>query len=216
MPTRPSDSSAGSTRGRRVPRVSGDDREAAILRSAEQLLDQTPLSRISIDDLASAAGISRPTFYFYFRSKDEVLLTLVDRLVQRTETAIQGLTVSPDAVRDSWSAALSVYFDTFRSQPGVVMACAEALFRSEPIRQVWAKATGLWIDRTAAAIESERARGAAPDGMPARDLAVALNAMNERVIYNTLVGDQPALDPSRAVEVLVEVWIRAIYADSSS
>ena len=51
--------------------------------------------------------------------------------------------------------------------------------------------------------------------MPARDLAVALNAMNERVIYNTLVGDQPALDPSRAVEVLVEVWIRAIYADSS-
>ena len=63
-------------RGRRAARPSGDDRELAILTTAERLLAERPLSAISVDDLARGAGISRPTFYFYFASKDAVLLTL--------------------------------------------------------------------------------------------------------------------------------------------
>jgi hypothetical protein len=67
------------------------------------------------------------------------------------------------------------------------------------------------IQETSAAIEAERARGAAPDGLPARDLAVALNLMNERVLLATLADYEPALDEQKAIDVLVEVWLRAIY-----
>src|SRR6476620_7621514 len=67
------------TRGRRAPRVTGDERERAILETFERLLGERPLHEISVDDLARGAGISRPTFYFYFASKQAVLLTLVDR-----------------------------------------------------------------------------------------------------------------------------------------
>ena len=49
-------------RGRRGTRVSGDERERAILESAERLLEEKPLNGISVDDLAKGAGISRPTF----------------------------------------------------------------------------------------------------------------------------------------------------------
>jgi len=69
------------TRGRRSARPSGDDREIAILTTAEQLLEQRPLADISVDDLAKGAGLSRPTFYFYFPSKDAVLLTLFQRVI---------------------------------------------------------------------------------------------------------------------------------------
>ncbi|MCU1616028.1 MAG: regulatory protein TetR, partial [Frankiales bacterium] len=65
-------------RGRRRARPSGEDREAAILATFERLLAERPLSAVSVDDLARGAGISRPTFYFYFPSKDAVLLTLLD------------------------------------------------------------------------------------------------------------------------------------------
>src|SRR3954469_14977254 len=78
-------SRAPAARGRRSPRPSGDDREAAILATAERLLDDRPLSAISVDDLARGAGISRPTFYFYFRSKDAVLLSLLDRVIARAD-----------------------------------------------------------------------------------------------------------------------------------
>src|SRR4051794_41231086 len=74
-------------RGRRSVRPSGDDRELAILTTAERLLSERPLSSISVDDLARGAGISRPTFYFYFASKDAVLLTLLDRVVAEADAA---------------------------------------------------------------------------------------------------------------------------------
>ena len=79
MPAPVSDSPA--SRGRRPVRPSGDDRELAILATAERLLAERPLTAISVDDLARGAGISRPTFYFYFPSKEAVLLTLLDRMV---------------------------------------------------------------------------------------------------------------------------------------
>src|SRR5215203_2539546 len=78
--SKPNPAAAGG-RGRRGARASGDDRERAILETAEQLLEERPLSEISVDDLAKGAGISRPTFYFYFPSKDAVVLTIIDRLV---------------------------------------------------------------------------------------------------------------------------------------
>jgi AcrR family transcriptional regulator len=69
-----------STRARRSTRPSGDDRELAILTTLESLLEDHPLADISVDDLAKGAGLSRPTFYFYFPSKDAVLYALIEKL----------------------------------------------------------------------------------------------------------------------------------------
>ena len=66
-------------------------------------------------------------------------------------------------------------------------------------------------ERDLTAIEAERRRGAAPKGIPARQLAIALNSMNERVLYATFSGDGPALDESDAVDVLLTIWLTAIY-----
>ena len=98
MPAFRSGHSAGA-RGRRTTRPTGDDREAAILATAEELLGQRPLAEISVDDLARGAGISRPTFYFYFRSKDAVLLTLLDRVVAEADAA--------SASAATWSSRVS-------------------------------------------------------------------------------------------------------------
>src|SRR5262245_35097547 len=78
-------------RGRRTPRPSGDDRRQALLATAERLLDKRSLADVSIDDLARGAGISRPTFYFYFPSKDAVLLTLLDRVIEQAARATAGV-----------------------------------------------------------------------------------------------------------------------------
>ena len=47
--------------------------------------------------------------------------------------------------------------------------------------------------------------------MPARDLAIALNSMNERVWYATFAGDGPAVAEQDVVDVLLDVWLTAIY-----
>ena len=72
---------AHASRSRRTPRVTGDERERSILETFERLLGERSWHAISIDDIARGAGISRPTFYFYFASKEAVLLSLFDRIV---------------------------------------------------------------------------------------------------------------------------------------
>ncbi|MGO8962516.1 MAG: TetR/AcrR family transcriptional regulator, partial [Mycobacterium sp.] len=88
-------SSGRTTRGRRSARPSGDDRELAILTTAERLLEQRPLTDISVDDLAKGAGLSRPTFYFYFPSKDAVLLTLCERVIVEADSALESMVANP-------------------------------------------------------------------------------------------------------------------------
>ena len=199
-------------RGRRAARPSGDDRELAILATAERLLAERPLSAISVDDLARGAGISRPTFYFYFASKDAVLLTLLDRVVAEADAATLDASLLPAAgPREGWRLVLTTYFETFREHRSLTLAWAEARSTNAEIRDLWARVSEQWAQRCSEAIDAERARGAAPPGPPARDLAVLLTSMNERALYATFSGDGPAVAESAVVEVLLEVWLRTIY-----
>ncbi|WP_324273074.1 TetR/AcrR family transcriptional regulator [Blastococcus brunescens] len=202
-------------RGRRTARPSGDDRELAILATAERLLTEKPLSAISVDDLARGAGISRPTFYFYFASKDAVLLTLLDRVVAEADAATLDASLLPAAgPREGWRRTITTYYETFRAHRALTLAWAEARSSSAEIRELWARVSGDWARRCAVAIEAERARGAAPPGPPALDLAILLTSMNERALYATFSGDGPAVDEAGVVEVLLEVWLRTIYGVS--
>ena len=199
-------------RGRRPARPSGDDRELALLATAERLLADRPLSAISVDDLARGAGISRPTFYFYFASKDAVLLTLLDRVVAEADAASLAVFDSaPADHREAWRRAITAYCETVRRHRGLTLAWAEARSTNPEVRELWARLFEGWVELSAAAIEAERARGTAPAGVAARDLAIALNSMNERVLYATFSGDGPAVPEDDVVDVLLAVWLRAIY-----
>ena len=71
---------AASTSSRRRGARKGDQTEQAILDTAERLLGERPLAAIGIDELAAGAGISRPSFYFYFESRETVLRALAERI----------------------------------------------------------------------------------------------------------------------------------------
>lgn len=207
---------ARSTRGRRGVRPSGDDREGAILATAERLLGERPLSEISTDDLARGAGISRPTFYFYFPSKDAVLLALLDRVVAEADAALDR--VPDDLASDPptyWRGCIAAFHETFRAHRPVALACAQARVTNGEVRSLWARVMESWTLLVVEAIECERRRGAAPPGLPARDLAVVLNSMNERVLYATFARDTPAVAEENVVDVLLAVWLNAIYQTTS-
>ena len=209
----PGERLAGRTaRSRRTRRRGGDDREREILATAERLLADRSVHEISVDDLARGAGISRPTFYFYFPSKEAVLLTLLDRVAEEAratrDRALGDLDAPPPEL---WRRALAAIHETFAAHRGLTMAASELLAGSEEARELWGRVLEGFVEDTAAAIELERARGGAPAGPPARDLAVALNWMNERVLFTSFAGQRPALPPDAALDVILAVWLRAIY-----
>jgi TetR/AcrR family transcriptional regulator, ethionamide resistance regulator len=213
--TMPAMTTARLARGRRQSRPSGDDRQLAILTTAERLLAERDFADISIDDLARGAGISRPTFYFYFPSKVAVLLTLLDRVVQEAERAtgdvLRRLAEDP---RARWRQAIARFYETFDRHRAVALACARVQHANPEVRALWSAVMEGWVTRTQSAIQAERRRGAAPPGLPARDLAIALNAMNERVFYGMFSGIEPVIARGKVVDVLLEVWLRTVYGSS--
>jgi AcrR family transcriptional regulator len=201
-------------RGRRGTRVSGDERERAILETAERLLEEKRLNEISVDDLAKGAGISRPTFYFYFPSKEAVVMTIVERLVaEATVSSEEVVTVLAEAgPRAGLRQGLEDLYAAFRARPGMVRAGADLRSINHPeASELWGQVMEDWTANVTAMIEFERSRGAAPPGPPAREMALALVQMNERAQYATLLEESPSHDQDRILDVLIEIWLRAIY-----
>ncbi|MDR7287270.1 AcrR family transcriptional regulator [Mycolicibacterium senegalense] len=210
-----SSSTTRAPRGRRAARPSGDDREAAILATARQLLETKKFADISVDDLAKGAGISRPTFYFYFPSKEAVVLSLLDPLVKRADTGFDSaLEDMPAEPRRAIRRGIEIFFSSFGSDPAIARAGTEALDSSPEFRAFWSGLMQKWIALTASLITAERRRGAAPETIPAMDLATSLNLMNERTMMAALGAEQPAVAHDKVVDTLAHIWLTSIYGEA--
>jgi AcrR family transcriptional regulator len=202
-------------RGRRTARPSGDDREQAILVTAERLLEERPLTEISVDDLAKGAGISRPTFYFYFPSKDAVLLALFEQVITEADSVFERHAENPPTDRyEAWRSGINVFFETFVKHKAVTRAAHEVRASNSEVRDLLATYMAKWIDSTAATIEAERNQGAAPTTLPAHDLATALNLMNERALFASFAEEQPSIPKAQLLDTLVHIWVTSIYGQS--
>lgn len=71
-------------RMRQAPPRAGDRNEAALLDAARDLVLSGEFHDVPISQIVQRAGLSRQSFYFYFKSKDELLAQLV------TETLYAG------------------------------------------------------------------------------------------------------------------------------
>ncbi|MCV7051534.1 TetR/AcrR family transcriptional regulator [Mycobacterium heidelbergense] len=204
------------SRRRRSSPHSCDNREQAILATAERLLRERPLADFSVDDLAKGAGISRPTFYFYFQSKNAVLLSLLDQMNGKAHAALNALggTLFGDPAT-LWRARIEAFFEVSGSHPAVAVAGAAAKATNPEVRQQWSTLMQRWISSTTAAITAERQRGAAPDTYPAEDLSVALNMLSERVMAATFTAEEPAIPEHRVIDTLVHIWLASIYRGDS-
>jgi TetR/AcrR family transcriptional regulator, ethionamide resistance regulator len=182
------------------------------MRTAEQLLETRPLSQISVDALARGAGLSRSAFYFYFPSKDAVVLALVERLVQEAGGALDDALQRAGLGPHSWREGIAIFYEIFGAHRAVIQAGVELSATNEEAQSLWAQITEGWVAQVAERIEQERQSGAAPAGVSARDLATALVQMNERALRSVFTADTPAIAEREVIDVLAHIWVSAIYA----
>jgi AcrR family transcriptional regulator len=99
MPAKDSSASPAprSVEGYKHGRVPREVRRGQLLDLAEGLFMQKGYVGFWIDDLSRAAGVSRPTVYRHFGSKDGIYLACVRRIAEEFEQAlVAGATSAPD------------------------------------------------------------------------------------------------------------------------
>jgi AcrR family transcriptional regulator len=199
-------------RGRRSRRPTGDERESAIRETLERLLDDQQFHEVSIDDLARGAGISRSSFYFYFESKEAVLLSLLDEFVSQAIAASDAARAMIDQdpqrfLRD----VLAAYVTILGGHRGVMVAASQAAAANSDLRKLWNGMRERWVQMAEEAIMAERRRSSLSGALSPRELAIALLAMNESVMYQVFAREQPAIEEERVIDVLTDIWINAVY-----
>lgn len=93
---------------RRVPRP---ERESEMLAVATELFSERGFAAVSMDDIATAAGITKPLVYSYFGSKEGLFAACAERagsaLRERLRELIEGSELAPDA--RLWAGITTVF-----------------------------------------------------------------------------------------------------------
>jgi AcrR family transcriptional regulator len=202
------------TKPRRIRRLPHDARRE-ILDAAEVLLAERSFRELSVDDLMARTGMTRSSFYHYFRSVDEMAIALMRRVQgEMMEAASPWLRVDyerdpAEGIEQGIGATAAVF-----ARHGLVLsAIHEASFHHETVRSEWRD--GIledWIGAIAAQLRAQRERGLTRVQDP-EEIARALLLMNTGVFVERL-GKRPPDPPQAVADTLAEIWIGALYPDS--
>ncbi|HEY9285835.1 MAG TPA: helix-turn-helix domain-containing protein [Pyrinomonadaceae bacterium] len=95
-----------------------EDIRDLILDAADRLLSRYGYQKMTMDDLAREVGVAKGTIYLHFAGKEEVTLSVVDRIVERAKRELEAISKSdrePAArLRLMLIARVMVRFDNVR------------------------------------------------------------------------------------------------------
>ncbi|MBC7900717.1 MAG: TetR/AcrR family transcriptional regulator [Saprospiraceae bacterium] len=67
------------------------DTKASILNATDRLLSRHGYRKMTIDDLAAEVGIGKGSVYLHFSSKEEIVLSHIDRIIERLKTRLHAI-----------------------------------------------------------------------------------------------------------------------------
>ncbi|MEI8051856.1 MAG: helix-turn-helix domain-containing protein [Actinomycetes bacterium] len=91
-------------------RLTGEERRERLLDVAATLFADRGYRSTTMDDVAEAAGVTKPVVYQHFESKRALYLELVDALAYELLTAFADVTASAQGPRDLVERSLQAYF----------------------------------------------------------------------------------------------------------
>ena len=91
----------------------------SILDATDRLLARYGYRKMTVEDIASEAGIGKGTIYLYFTSKEEVVLSHVDRIVDRLKeqhlaVISRSAITAPERIRQMLLARVLFRFDSIQ------------------------------------------------------------------------------------------------------
>jgi AcrR family transcriptional regulator len=195
-------------RRRRSPEQARDE----IVAAAEAFLRERPFRELTVDEVMAHTGLSRPSFYVYFRDRHHLLLSLVEEIGgELFAMADRWLRGGSDPVADA-RAALEGVAVVYAEHGVALRAIAEAASGDPEVETMYRALVESFVDATSAHIADEVAAGRMR-GVDPRETARALVWMNERYLVERL-GTAPGAPVSSVVETLLTVWVRTLYERS--
>jgi TetR/AcrR family acrAB operon transcriptional repressor len=183
----------------------------SILDAAEQLFAEQGVSRTTLQNIATAAGVTRGAIYWHFDDKVALFNAMIERVITPLEAALVQLDHAGTAdalldLREHMLAALRMAVGDPRARRVFEIACLKMEYVGEldAARVRRHQSLDEWITRSAARIRLAAERGDLRAGVSPRVAALAMWSLVDGLIRSWLF-DPAAFD-------LLEVGTQAIDA----
>jgi AcrR family transcriptional regulator len=192
---------AGPTKGQR--------REQAILDATEQLLSTTPFAQLTMDDIATRAGLSRSALYFYFASKEQVLTALHERTYEQMARTMEPLADEDTPIATTMAEAIALVCSNWRAHRHALRTFHETAMVSTEFGAGWRDRLDQHVTALTAIIERERAAGrSAPSPPTARAIAASWFWMLEQQFYELFRRQHSRQDERELEQTMTIIWLR--------
>lgn len=130
---------------RRLPRA---ERRAQLIDVATAKFGERGFFPTSMDDIAEAAGITKPVLYQHFASKEDLYIAVIENIGSRIEERIDALQHDNTTTRARVEAGISAFFDLLEDQPSTL----QLFFGSEYITEKVQREVETAVNKAAASV----------------------------------------------------------------
>lgn len=190
-----------------APRLVERSRRAAraeVARTGVALFLEHGFDATTMDDVATAAGVSRRTLFRYFGSKEEVALGHLSGLGDDLAAAVRAQPADVDV----WDALVTAFEQALPSglaaDDGAARALSQLVESTAALRAAHAEKHRRWIDALTPAV-AERLTGSSDPDLAARAVVGTVLACIEAATHRWLCTDDP-----RGIHELALAALRAV------
>jgi len=194
-----------------VARRSRDQIQAAIRAATLELAERMPFKDLTVDQIARAAGISRTAFYFYFRSKHDLLRASMEEVTDEAWREADRWWHGAGQPRALIEAAITGVVDVYLRHVNLMRIGQEVAMYDAAMGELWQELIGRFVTATADHLRDEQAAGRLRPLDPDAS-AESLVWMMERCSYVYLGLGHRSRD--EMVETLTAIWYHALYPDA--
>lgn len=203
----------------RKPQAKREERreriERQLLDATDRLMaDGTSFTELSVDKLATEAGISRASFYIYFEDKGQLLRRLASQVFgDLTRAAEQWWSVAERRDPADVHAAMAGIIASYRRHQPVLIALNEMSGYDPLVGQTYRELLAGIGDQLTRVIERGQADGSIRPQLPAAATASTLTWMVERTCHQNLPSHPESYDAELARTLTQIIW-GALYLES--
>jgi AcrR family transcriptional regulator len=181
-----------------------------ILKKALELFSEKGYDATSVREICEAAGITKPTLYYFYGSKEGVYRAIVQGALERFQTGLVLALDGEGSLRDRLVRMARAYVDATLREPDLarfIIALIHNPPRSAPATDFVGFYQGI-LDTLARAVDEAITRGEIHPGPTDVRLLVFMGALGEAMHGHLLVG-RPDLTPALAdtlVDTVLGGW----------
>lgn len=189
-----------------------DVRKSQIINAAEDVFTKKGFNEARMDDIAEETGLSKGTLYLYFKSKDDLIIAILDRMFQREFKQLESLQQETSATEAIWKLTDLIAKDVvnmMRLVPIVYNFIALA-FRNKYVQHALKEYINRYIGILVPIIQHGIETGEFRP-VDARETAIAAGALIEGTLL-LWVYDNSLIDPQHHIHSGMKLLLEGVQA----